>query len=272
MAFDRELVVALEAAGRAGQFIRDEYERFTPIPDARADISTHADKGSQALIFRFLREQFPADGLCGEETLDSPIDSPAGASRVWVIDPIDGTRGFAMKNGEFSVMIALTADRRPVLGVVLEPVTMRCTYAAAGGACWVRTGDGSPTRCRVSRQSDPEACTLVQSRPKRKDVPTGIVRAIRPAKVLETYSAGVKLAMVARGEADVYVNDYPSFHDWDICAGHILVDEAGGRVTDFRGGPIEYGGPGFGQRRGLVASNGALHAAVVERLRGMPLG
>ena len=96
----------------------------------------------------------------------------------------------------------------------------------------------------------PTACTLVQSRPKPKDVPTGPVKAIRPARVLEMYSAGVKLAVVARGEADVYVNTYPNFHDWDICAGHILVEEAGGRVTGFRGEPIDYGEPDSRQQRG----------------------
>jgi 3'(2'), 5'-bisphosphate nucleotidase len=272
MTHARELEVALEAAARAGRFIRGEYDSFTPIPNAPASISTHVDRGSQELIFRCLREHFPADGLCGEETLDSPIDSPAGARRVWVIDPIDGTRGFVMKNGEFSVMIGLTVERRPVVGVVLEPVTLRYTYAAAGGGCWTKTGDASPTRCRVTDRSTPEECTLVQSRPKPRDVPTGPVKAVRPARVLEMYSAGVKLALVARGEADVYVNTYPNFRDWDTCAGHILVEEAGGRVSGFRGEPLGYGGPGFVQRSGMVASNGAIHDAVVGRLRNTPLG
>jgi 3'(2'), 5'-bisphosphate nucleotidase len=84
--------------------------------------------------------------------------------------------------------------------------------------------------------------------------------------VLETYSAGIKLAMVARGDADLYVNDYPNFHDWDVCAGHVLVEEAGGTVTEFGGEPVEYGSPGKRQRRGMVATNGKLHADVVARL------
>jgi 3'(2'), 5'-bisphosphate nucleotidase len=271
MPLDKELAAALEAAALAGRFIRSEYESFTPIPNAPANISTHVDRGSQELILRFLRDRFPADGACAEESTVSKLEVPAGASRVWVVDPIDGTRGFAMKNGEFSVMIGLTVDRRPVVGVVLEPVTMRTTYASLGGGCWVRTCDGAPARCRVSDQGDPRACVVVQSRPKPNDAPTGPVKAIRPAKVLEMYSAGVKLALVARGEADAYANTYPNFHDWDICAGHILVEEAGGRVSGFGGEPVVYGGTDFRQRQGLVASNGALHAAVVELLKGVPL-
>src|SRR5207245_8201337 len=89
--------------------------------------------------------------------------------------------------------------------------------------------------------------------------PSWPVQALRPARVVETYSAGIKLARVARGEADVYVNTYDAFHDWDICAGHILVAEAGGRVTGLAGQELHYGLPGAWQRDGLLASNGLLH-------------
>jgi 3'(2'), 5'-bisphosphate nucleotidase len=202
--------------------------------------------------------------LCAEEGAET---ANAGASRVWVVDPIDGTRGFAMKNGEFSVMIALTVDREPVVGVVLEPTHDRLTYATKGGGCWTQTGDAEPARCRVRAVADPSACVLVQSRPKRGESPTPPVRAVGPAKVLEMYSAGVKMAVVARGEADTYVNTYPNFHDWDVCAGHILVTEAGGRVTGLRGEPVVYGRPGFTQRVGLVASSAAIHNTIIDRLR-----
>jgi 3'-phosphoadenosine 5'-phosphosulfate (PAPS) 3'-phosphatase len=94
------------------------------------------------------------------------------------------------------------------------------------------------------------------------------VQALRPARVVETYSAGIKLALVARGEADVYVNDYPTFHDWDACAGHILVEEAGGAVTGLAGEALEYGRPNAAQHIGLLASNGRLHAAALARLAG----
>jgi 3'(2'), 5'-bisphosphate nucleotidase len=108
------------------------------------------------------------------------------------------------------------------------------------------------------------AATLVQSRPKNPE-PTRPVKLLRPAKVIETYSAGIKLALVARGEADVYVNSYEAFHDWDICAGHILVEEAGGRVTGLAGQELKYGQPGAPQVNGLLATNGKLHDEVVKR-------
>jgi 3'-phosphoadenosine 5'-phosphosulfate (PAPS) 3'-phosphatase len=113
---------------------------------------------------------------------------------------------------------------------------------------------------------------LIQSRSRNPRVPTRQAEALRPARVVETHSAGVKLARVARGEADLYVNHYPNFHDWDICAGHALVEEAGGTVTGLRGQEVRYGAPGAWQRHGLLASNGVLHAAALERLRAMSPG
>jgi 3'(2'), 5'-bisphosphate nucleotidase len=243
MAFHQELAVAIEAAERAGQIIRTEYDLFTPIPDAPADISTHVDKASQEAILKHIRAAFPDDGLCAEEVTATKALGRQAADRVWVVDPIDGTRGFAKKNGEFSVMIALRAAGKPVVGVVLEPVAGRMTFAAAGGGCFVKSGDGPPAPCRVTTRTTLPEATLVQSRSK-PGYATYPAKLLKPAKVIETYSAGVKLAMVARGEADLYVNTYSNFSDWDICAGDILVIEAGGTVTDLSGYPVRYGADG----------------------------
>ena len=96
-----------------------------------------------------------------------------------------------------------------------------------------------------------------------------MVAALAPARVIQTYSAGIKLALVARGEADVYANTYETFYDWDICAGHLLVSEAGGMVTDLGGNAITYQGEKFAQKRGLIASNGVIHTEAVMRLAGL---
>jgi 3'(2'), 5'-bisphosphate nucleotidase len=187
------------------------------------------------------------------------------------VDPIDGTRGFARKNGEFSVMIGFVAGDEAAVGVVLEPVANRLTWAVRGGGCWRRDGDQESIRCRVSAVGDPAAATLTQSRSRHPGQASRAAALLHPAAVLETYSAGLKLALVARGDADVYVNDYPNFHDWDICAGHILVEEAGGRVCGLAGQTLRYGRPGAHQRHGLLATNGLLHTAVLERLRSFTL-
>src|SRR5262249_13783379 len=156
----------------------------------------------------------PRDRFCAEE--NTGYASPAEPSeRTWVIDPIDGTRGFAKKNGEFSVMIGLLDNDQIVLGVVLEPARRRLCYAVRGGGCWTQDGDvAGPARCQVSRTATLGAATLTQSHSKRSSAPAQEVRALAPRQTIETYSAGIKLAQVARGEADLYLNTYPEFHDW----------------------------------------------------------
>jgi 3'(2'), 5'-bisphosphate nucleotidase len=267
MPHDQDLDAALASARRAGELILGAYVGFTAIPDARADITTEVDRQSQEVILQSLRGRFPADAFCAEEATPTLAAVPRSGPRLWVVDPIDGTRGFAQKNGEFSVMIALLEEGRVVVGVVLEPAAGRLTYAAKGGGCWRQDRSVAPESCRVTAVRDLASTTLTQSHSRKGAVPSPLVRALAPAHVRETYSAGIKLALVARGEADYYVNSYEAFHDWDVCAGHILVEEAGGAVTELSGKPIVYGSPGAWQRGGLLASNGHVHAAAVERCK-----
>jgi 3'(2'), 5'-bisphosphate nucleotidase len=270
MRYVQELQAALDAARQAGQVILTAYEHFQAIPDARADITTEADRQSQEAILKHFQSVFPKDALCAEENTPTLAAGLKKAPRQWIVDPIDGTRGFAQKNGEFSVMIALRDGEQIVVGVVLEPAFGRLTYAVAGEGCWLLDGNGAaPQKCRVSTALELGKALLVQSRSKNPDKATGPVRALQPAQVRETHSAGVKLALVARGEADLYVNTYTAFHDWDIAAGHILVLEAGGQVTGLKGEPIRYGAEGTWQRSGLLATNGKLHEAAVRGLFAM---
>jgi 3'(2'), 5'-bisphosphate nucleotidase len=261
---DRELETALEAARRAGHYLQEEYVRFQAIPDAPADISTDADRRSQEIILETIRAAFPSDALCAEEATATLAAAAHTGGRLWIVDPIDGTRGFARKNGEFSVMIAFVADGAIAVGVVYQPAAARLTYAVHGAGCWRRDGDAAtPTACRVTAVSDLAACTLTQSRSRTPGKRSRWAEALAPARVVESYSAGIKLALVARGEADVYLNTYEAFHDWDICAGDILVTEAGGRVSGTGGQVLRYGVAGAWQRDGLLATNGALHEAAL---------
>jgi 3'(2'), 5'-bisphosphate nucleotidase len=265
--YENELNAALEAGRRAAEALRRLYAEFQVIPDAPASISTEADRQAQEIILQFLSARFPGDALCAEEQTGTLAAAAHTGGRLWVVDPIDGTRGFARKNGEFSVMIAFVEDGRLAVGVVLEPAKDRDTYATRGGGCWRRDGSAGPLPCRVSEVRALEQATVTQSRSSDPKKRSPRIQALLPARVLETYSAGVKLALVARGEADVYVNSYDAFHDWDIAAGHLLVTEAGGRVTGLHGEELRYGLPGAAQTQGLLASNGQLHDAAVAVMR-----
>lgn len=262
--YDKELEIARQAVDKAGQYLREAYERFEEIPDAPASISTEADRRSQEIILGHLSRHFPEDALCAEENTLALQKAKKAGERIWIVDPIDGTRGFARKNGEFSVMVGLVDRGQIALGIVHQPAVGRWTYATRGGGCWRRDGEGGAEACRVTALQDPHQATLTQSRSRDPGKGSRWVEAIQPARVLESYSAGIKLALVARGEADLYLNTYEAFSDWDICAGHILVTEAGGKVTGTGGQTIVYGLAGASQKNGLLATNGRLHEAALR--------
>jgi len=263
--YERELAIALDAARSASTHLLQEYERFQVIPDAPANITTDADRQSQEIILKTIRQAFPNDALCAEEATTTLQDAVHLGDRLWIVDPIDGTRGFARKNGEFSVMIGFVENGTIAVGVVAQPAVHRRTYAVKGEGCWRLDGDeATPTRCRVTTAATLRECTLTQSRSREPGKRSKWVEALQPAKIVESYSAGIKLAIIARGEADVYLNTYEAFHDWDICAGHILVLEAGGKVTGTGGQSLQYGLPGAWQKFGLLATNGPLHPSALD--------
>jgi 3'(2'), 5'-bisphosphate nucleotidase len=269
--YRRELETALDAARLAGQELQRLYVEFKALAHAPASISTDADRASQEIILQRIRRDFPDDALCAEEETPTLAGAARTGSRVWIVDPIDGTRGFVMKNGEFSVMIGFVDQGQIAVGVVLEPALDRVTFAARGAGCWWQEGDGAARPSRVSSANTLATAVLVQSHSKPgKRSPW--LEALKPDRVIETYSAGVKLALVARGEADLYLNTYSEFHDWDICAGHILLEEAGGRATGLKGEPLRYGSPGAWQRHGLLGSNGHVHDEAVKAIAAIPLG
>ena len=154
----RELSECLSALHAAGAEVMRRYASFERIEDAPADLSTDADRASQEIILQRLAAAFPADRLLGEEataTLAAAHHQRHTANaRLWIVDPIDGTRGFARKNGEFSVMLGLVEGSAVVLGGVYEPAVDRLTYAVRGQGCWLRQPwDAAPVRCRVSNVS-----------------------------------------------------------------------------------------------------------------------
>jgi 3'(2'), 5'-bisphosphate nucleotidase len=266
MPYGRELAAALAAAERAGAVILEHYAHFEAVADAPIWISTAADRAAQDAVIQHLQADFPGDAFCAEEDTPALAAAVRAGPRLWVIDPIDGTRGFVKKNGEFSVMVALVHEGRVAVGVVAEPARGRCTYATVGGGCRWRSGGAGERPAKVSVVTELSAATLTQSHSRPEKGPGMPVQRLEPARVTETYSAGVKLALVARGEADLYVSTYDRMNDWDLAAGHILVEEAGGRVTDLDGAALTFGRQPPVHLRGVVVTNGRLHNDVLRRL------
>ena len=229
-------------ARQAGRAILAIYANDFSVA-AKADRSpvTEADGAAEELIVAGLRELPFGDAIVAEESVsDAPAPDPAG--RFWLVDPLDGTREFVGRNGEFTVNIALIERGRPILGVVLAPVLDRLYAGARGlGAYLEQDGRRHAIACR---RPPPEGLTVAGSR-SHGDM-DALRRFLGARKIARTVSAGssLKFGMLANGEADVYPRLGRTM-EWDTAAGQAVLVAAGGRVNDLRGAELTYGKPGY---------------------------
>lgn len=179
--------------------------------------------------------------------------------RVWIVDPLDGTKDFMARSGDFSVMIALIEHHLPVLAVVHAPA-LGVTYTAERGKGTFVKDD----RLQVSSHQA-HGGRFVASAHHFSSMMVSVGEALH-ATVTRRGSNGIKAGLVARGEADYMFNDAP-LSEWDIAAPHLIITEAGGTVTDIQGNPIRYGNLARRSEFGFVGSNGVSHAALLDAIR-----
>ena len=225
MSYEPELEVAREAAREAAAILRHHYARETKSWDKSEDNPvTLADLESDRAIARRLRAAFPGDALLSEETLADPARTQN--PRVWIVDPMDGTKEFIQRIPEFGVSIALCERGEPVVGVIANPVQDVTLWATRGGGCF---RDGA--RVEVSRCAELSAAVVIASRTEisrhQFEPYEGWFKEIRPLG-----SIAWKLACIACGEGDLNISVAPK-NEWDVCAGDVLVREAGGVYVAF---------------------------------------
>lgn len=258
-----ELDIAINLARQAGEAIMGYYQTGLKVLRKAGDEPvTIADRVADDLITRGLRAAFPHDGLLTEESDDDL--SRLEKERVWIVDPVDGTTEFIDGTGEFSVQIALTVQGQPVLGIVFQP-TEDILYWAVRGSGAFCVENGRTLRLQVSTETDPANMCMAASRSHY----SGFVRAARRElgvrEVRRVGSVGLKVGLLARGVCDLYVSTTVA-KEWDLCAPHALLLEAGGVLTNLCGERPVYNQAKVAECRGLVASNGQSHACLVETL------
>jgi 3'(2'), 5'-bisphosphate nucleotidase len=209
---------------------------------------TEADHRSEKLICAGLAELSPGLPVFAEEGCPEDAAAPATGS-FWLVDPLDGTKEFLSRNGEFTVNIGLIEDGNPVLGVVLAPALDRI-FAADRDAALVE--DESGRRALSARTTPAEGMTLVSSR--SHGDPEALARFTQGRTIASSIAAGssLKFCLVASGEADLYPR-FGRTMEWDTAAGDAILRAAGGLVTDLDGRPLKYGKPGF-ENPAFVAS------------------
>jgi 3'(2'), 5'-bisphosphate nucleotidase len=258
-----ELDVAMRLARRAGETITRHYQTGLAVDRKAGDEPvTAADRAADDLIATGLRSAFPGDGLLTEESDDDLVRLEK--DRVWIVDPLDGTTEFIAETGEFVVQIALTAAGRPLLGVVYQPVTGRLLYGVRGQGAYL-IENGKHTRLQVSDQSDPTSMCLVASRSHYSPFIEAARKLLGIESVNRLGSVGLKVGLVASGACDLYLATTVR-KEWDVCAPHALLLEAGGEFTNLCGEPLVYNKPDVVECTGLVASNGLAHAQIVRAL------
>jgi 3'(2'), 5'-bisphosphate nucleotidase len=258
--FDREVEVAARAARAAGATIMDLYGHVEAEMKGKGDPVTEADRRSNEQIVGTLRAAFPGDGIVAEESKDVPAVRTRGG-RVWFVDPLDGTKEFLAKNGEFSVMVGLAVDGVARVGAVYRPEGDVLWTATPQGA--VRETAGVRTAVRVSDRSETRKSRMVSSRSHREPVLDRLRAALGITQERPSGSVGLKVGLIVDDLADLYVHPSGYARLWDTCAPEAILVAAGGRMTDCRGRPIRYDVDDVRCADGIVASNGLLHDVVV---------
>jgi len=184
-----------------------------------------------------------------------------------MIDPMDGTKNFIQRDGDFAVQIGLAIDGESVAGVVYQPVRDVLYRAARGSGSWIETKNTGAARMSVSNLITPGEMVLASSRSHRSPRMERVVSAFGFKDEVRRGSVGVKIGLITERKADLYMHLSPSTKQWDTCAPEIILVEAGGRLTDLFGEPLRYNGARIDNRNGIVATNGAAHEMVIENLQ-----
>jgi 3'(2'), 5'-bisphosphate nucleotidase len=257
-----ELEFAAKLAREAATIVNTFYVGSSEVRYKSGDEPvTEADRSANQHIVSRIEAMFPNDGLLSEESKDDL--TRLHNRRVWIVDPLDGTKEFIARNGEFSIMIGLAIEGRPVLGVVMQPDPGLLYIGAVNqGAYLYEAGERIPLS--VSDVTQVNRMVLVSSRSHRQQIVDKMRSALRITSERVSGSVGLKVGLIARQLADLYVHPSPGCKEWDICAPYALLEAAGGRMTDCWGNPLIFNKRDVRAHNGLIASNGQVHDEVVE--------
>jgi 3'(2'), 5'-bisphosphate nucleotidase len=252
----------MRVAREAGTIVNTFYVGSSEVEYKSPDEPvTEADRSANQHIITRIQAAFPEDGLLSEESKDDL--SRLEKDRVWIIDPLDGTKEFIARNGEFSIMIGLAIQGKAMMGVVHQPSSgLLYTGIVGQGAFLYEEDEEIPLRVSVRNQL--REMVLVSSRSHRKQIVDDIRRELRITSERRTGSVGLKVGQIARQLADLYIHPSPGCKEWDICAPEAVLRAAGGVITDCWGYDLRYNKRDVRAHNGLVASNGTLHSQVVE--------
>ena len=248
-----------DVARGAGAIVRDKRFTFTKFrsKDGGADLVTEVDEESEAYILGRIKEQFPEDSILSEE---SGASGEFEGKRVWIVDPIDGTRNFAIGIPFFCISIAAVRDGKPEVGALYDPIHDEFFFAQRGQGAFL---NGEPIR--VAQQETLSDAVVSVSWVKRKCNREQFLRYIDIISKETSYfrrfgSAALVMCYVACGRVHAYMQG--GLNPWDVAAATLVIEEAGGRVTDFKGIDLDM----RNERIEVLTSNPKLHSQLLTKV------
>jgi len=257
-----ELDVAIEAAYKAGNSIleiyKKNYETFTKSDDSPI---TEADLKSNEIIKTILSKT--KHKILSEEDKDD--QKRLSEEIIWIVDPLDGTSDFIDKTGEFTVMIALIKNKKPIIGVIGWP-TEKTIFAAQKGCGAFKFSEGKWKEISVTKISELSKCKAVGSRHHLSEKEKMFIKKLG-IKNFTSIGSSLKVGKISSGEAEAYITTTDKMKEWDSAASYCLISEAGGKMTDMAGNDITYNNKVVNHKNGILVTNGIIHDQIVEEFK-----
>jgi 3'(2'), 5'-bisphosphate nucleotidase len=257
-----ELEIAINAAIKAGNEILKVYQTdFSTSTKSDNSPITEADVISNQIIKKSLADS--GHEILSEEDKDDSCR--LDLKKIWIIDPLDGTLDFVNKTGEFTVMIALIENNKPIIGVINWPVQNTLYIAQKGKGAYKKVND-QWSRIFVSKQNNISKCNTVGSRHHLSDVEKELMKKLDIAN-FKSVGSSLKVCLVSSGEADIYITTTNKMKEWDTAASHCIVSEAGGKMTTMKGEEILYNKKDVHHHDGVLVTNGLTHNTIINEYR-----
>lgn len=260
----KDLKFTIELARRAGGLLMKHFKKGVEITWKRLnDPVTEADRAVETFIIKKIRNAYPKDAIFAEESKKTPpSEKDGGAKRRWIVDPLDGTKNFAHGIPMFCVSICLEISGKVQIGVTYNPTLNELFYAEKGGKAYLN-GKVIQTSGEKALETAVICTGFVPNRKSadfRKGLKSFNVLTGKTSAVRRLGSAALDMAYVACGRLDAFW-EY-GLHIWDVAAGAVIVEAAGGRVTDLNGNPLitEH------QKTNILATNGKIHREMLKNI------
>ena len=257
-----ELDIAIKAAQEASNVILDIYQKdyntFTKTDDSPV---TDADLKSNKIINEILSNT--KYSILSEEDVDD--QSRLSKDMIWIVDPLDGTSDFIDKTGEFTVMIALIQNKKPILGVIAWP-TEKTLFVAQKNFGAFRYSNEKWDKISVTKIENLSKCRTIGSRHHLSDKEKEFIKKIG-IKKFTSIGSSLKVGKISSGEAEAYITTTNKMKEWDTAASYCIISEAGGKMTDMLGNELTYNNENVYHQNGILVTNGLIHDKILEEFK-----